>query len=173
MSCGLQVPQWLTGFALEKTLKNRTCTKTFIDHLYLPTEVSNSRARFHTFLKHFSCPRQWSVFLSEQLCSCATVEGRMLQIKSTLEERMSTGVQKRHLPSHHSLKTKSLMNLHSNERQNRQGRVQMNSSPKTSRSDFFLQIDLPYVLTIGTSSPSSSKMTYMSQLSTKWTIIQI
>lgn len=85
---------------------------------------------------------------------CATVEGRMLQVKSTLEERMSkecsNRLWKRHLPSHHSLKTKALINLLRNQKQDRQARLEMNSIPKTSR---FLQIDLPYVLKIGTWSP--------------------
>lgn len=56
--------------------------KKCIDHLYLPTEVSNSRARIHTFLKHFSCSTQCTtVFLSEQLCSGVKIKSLLKKEK--------------------------------------------------------------------------------------------
>lgn len=84
-------------------LKKWQCKK-FIDHLYLPTEVSNSRARIHTIVEHFSCSTQWTtVFLSEQLCSGATVEGcyrasqqwRKISAQSRLQKQTEAGLSSR------------------------------------------------------------------------------
>lgn len=66
--------------------------KKCIDHLYLPTEVSNSRARIHTFLKHFSCSTQCTtVFLSEQLCSGVKIKSVEERKKKTRGQVTSVG----------------------------------------------------------------------------------
>lgn len=166
----------INWFSFAKDLR-KTCTKTFLDHLYLPTEVSNSRARFHTFLKHFSCPTQWTVFLSERLCSGATVEGRMLQANTWGKDEhrrvQKETVETTFCPPVTPEKQRHWWNLHSNQRQNRPGRVQTNSFPKYVTQWFLSPNWSPLRRNDRHVESVFLKDDLMSQPSTKRTIIQI